>query len=73
MHRRYASLYERLIANSAEPESATGCWPWLARCDRWGYGLVNLRIDGAHLTLKAHVVNCQRRCARRPARVFTYA
>lgn len=55
MARVYASLYERLIANTGEPESSTGCWPWLRQCDRWGYGRFTLRVDGQHVKLMAHV------------------
>lgn len=56
---RYASLYERLVANTHEPTSDQGCWVWKGRRDRWGYGHVNVRIDGKHTTLKAHVAMLQ--------------
>lgn len=62
MTRKYATLYERLVANTAEPESSTGCWIWAGATDgRRGaqYPRVNMRIDGQHRCLKAHRVMAQ--------------
>ena len=50
----YPSLYERIVANTAEPESTTGCWPWKRSVDRYGYGRLNVRRDGKHVQLQAH-------------------
>lgn len=56
---RHASLYARLVANTAEPEAPTGCWRWTGRTDgkRGGqYGRLNVRVNGKHKTLQAHRV-----------------
>lgn len=54
----YASLWERLVANTSEPENAQGCWRWTARTDREGYGIINLHVPGLgrNATLKAHLL-----------------
>lgn len=54
----YASLWERLVANTAEPENGQQCWRWTARLDREGYGIINLYVPGLgkNATLKAHLV-----------------
>lgn len=58
MAQRYASLYERLIANSeaAPGQNECGCWLWKGKTDgkRWPYGTLNVRIEGRHVTLRAH-------------------
>lgn len=55
---RYASLYERLIANSekAEDQNENGCWLWTGKTDKkpWPYGQLNVRVSGKHTTLRAH-------------------
>lgn len=51
---KYESMLHRLIANTEEPESSTGCWPWAGRREPKGYGRVNARVDGKHTKLYAH-------------------
>lgn len=51
---KYESTLHRLIANTEEPQSSTGCWPWAGRCEPKGYGRLNARIDGKHTKLYAH-------------------
>ena len=54
----YDSMYERLVANSEKPDDQNecGCWLWTGTTDgkRWPYGKVNVRIDGRHVSLRAH-------------------
>lgn len=51
---KYDTLFERLVANTAEPESPTACWVWTGRRHGKGYGRLNVRRDGRHVTLFAH-------------------
>lgn len=51
---RYDSMFTRLLANSEEPESSTGCWLWSSFTDPKGYGKLNMRIDGKHVKAYAH-------------------
>ena len=55
--RPYGSLYERLIANTAEPDNEQACWTWASRLDRWGYGQINVYVPGLgrNVTMKAHI------------------
>ncbi len=53
----YRSLYERIVANTAEPAGEADCWRWTGRTDgkRGGqYGRLNVRVNGKHTTLQAH-------------------
>lgn len=52
---RYASLYERLIANTSKPDdqNENGCWLWQGKTVK-GYGRLNVRTKGQHRTLHAH-------------------
>lgn len=54
----YVNLWDRLMSNSACPESAQDCWRWTARLDREGYGLIDIHVPGLgrNATLKAHIV-----------------
>lgn len=57
--KRYATLYERIVANTAEPTSEQGCWLWTGRHDgkRGGeYGRMNVRENGRHHTRQPHRV-----------------
>lgn len=54
MASKYANLYLRLVANTVEPESVNGCWCWTGHVDRYGYGRVNVRVEGEHRKLQAH-------------------
>lgn len=53
----YASIWERLVANTAEPENAQACWRWTGKLDRWGYGQINVWVPGLGraYTMKSHV------------------
>lgn len=51
---RYDSLFLRLVANTTEPESSTGCWEWTGRREPKGYGRLNVRRDGRHTKTYAH-------------------
>jgi len=56
--RRYGSLWLRLIANTAEPDSDNGCWCWTGRkCSSYGYGRLNLYVPdlARNVPLTAHV------------------
>jgi hypothetical protein len=57
---RYASLFERLVANTHEPENDQACWIWKGRTDGKSravrYGRLNVRINGKHTTLQPHRV-----------------
>lgn len=54
---RYPTLYERLVANTAEPAAEQACWHWTAKRDRWGYGRLNVYVPGVggNVTLMAHI------------------
>jgi hypothetical protein len=54
----YASIYERLVANTHEPENARDCWRWARRLDRGGYGIIDVHVPGLgrNATLKAHLL-----------------
>lgn len=51
--KRYESLFARLVANTAEPESSTGCWEWTGEVSKL-YGKLSIRIDGKHTKCWAH-------------------
>jgi len=53
----YTNLYERLVANTAEPINSNACWPWTARTGRGGYGRVDIYVPGLgrNVTLQAHI------------------
>jgi len=51
---KYATMKLRLFANSVLNND--GCHVWTARKDRYGYGRINIRVDGKHKTLKVHRV-----------------
>ncbi len=52
---RYASLFERLVANTEEPDAPTGCWLWTGYKDRWGYGRFNVRTPEGARKRMAHI------------------
>lgn len=55
----YATLWQRLMANTAEPENEQACWVWLGcKCSAYGYGRTNLYVPGLSDTraLTAHVL-----------------
>jgi hypothetical protein len=43
---KYDSLFQRLIANTAEPENERACWVWTGNTDGKGYGRLSLRLPG---------------------------
>jgi hypothetical protein len=55
----YASLFTRLVANTAEPDNERACWLWTGkrRC-RYGYPKTTLYVPGLRKTvsLYAHVL-----------------
>lgn len=56
MSRAYRNLEERLVANSYV-DAETGCWIWVGRAGGGatrGYGRINVRRDGRHVTELAH-------------------
>lgn len=55
--RQHATLFARLVANTAEPESDQGCWLWNGGAvDRYGYARLGIRIGKANPVLvTAHV------------------
>lgn len=48
MNRRYATLYERLVANTvlADPDNPNSCWLWTGG-RRGRYGCLAVRVPGA--------------------------
>lgn len=50
---KYRNMAERLLMLSVlEPE--TGCWLWLAKIDKCGYGRINVRNGGQVRAAPAH-------------------
>jgi len=47
---RYATIADRIEANVTRTES--GCWIWLRRKDRDGYGQINVYVSGKHARLR---------------------
>jgi len=59
---KYASMFERLVANTAEPETDQGCWVWIAACGKRPgkeYPRMNARVNGKHRSLRPHRVMAQ--------------
>ena len=54
MAKVYGSLFERLVANTHEPENDQACWVWSGTRHYKGYGTLNLRVDGKHTKVYAH-------------------
>lgn len=54
---RYDSLYQRLLANTEEPENDAGCWRWTGKLGGGHYARFNLWVPGLHhrVTLQAHI------------------
>lgn len=54
---RYASMWERLIANTHEPENDRACWVWSGDADRYGYPRFTVRLPGEPYPVKlmAHI------------------
>lgn len=52
----YSNLWERLVANTAEPSNSNDCWRWSARLRKW-YGRIDVYVPGLgkNVTLTAHV------------------
>ena len=53
---KYGSLFERLVANTAEPENAQACWLWTGKLNDSGYPRLNVHdpATGRTKTVKAH-------------------
>lgn len=43
---KYQTRYERLLANSAEPETENGCWLWTSKLHNSNYGTLTHRVPG---------------------------
>lgn len=63
MPKKYASMGERLLANSVIPpvdspdyheHAGSPCWIWIGRVSYRGYPQINVRKDGKHERLYAH-------------------
>jgi hypothetical protein len=55
MNRKYDTLFERLVANTEEPENERACWNWKGARLPKGYGRVNMRDEaGKHRPRYAH-------------------
>ena len=46
----YVSLFDRLVAGTANPINDQQCWLWTRNRDRWGYGRLNVYITGLRRT-----------------------
>lgn len=46
-------LFTRLVRNTEEPATDTGCWLWNGRIVAH-YGRINVRLNGRHRQLRAH-------------------
>ena len=55
--RRYGSLWERLVANTAEPDNGQACWEWTGQRCTSGYGRVSVHSParGRNVKLSAHL------------------
>jgi len=53
----YDNLFQRLVANTCEPERDGCCWPWKLRLDRWGYARLEVYFPclGCVKTIMAHI------------------
>lgn len=45
VHKVYPTLYERLVANTREPDGPNGCWEWTG-ARRGHYGSMAVRVPG---------------------------
>ena len=54
----YSSVYEKLVANTDEPENEQACWCWKRRRSRYWYGRTTLWVPGLNKTISlyAHVL-----------------
>lgn len=50
---KYRSLFARLVANTADPISDTGCWLWTGQVGTNHRPQISMRVDGKHRTLNA--------------------
>lgn len=44
----------QFIQGRYEPDPGTGCWNWIGRVDRYGYGCLRLQLTGRRRQLGAH-------------------
>ena len=42
----YPDLFTRLVANTEDPESNTGCWEWTGNTNNAGYGRYTVYVGG---------------------------
>lgn len=54
----YDSLWERVMSKVVllEWQNENGCWIFTGRLDKDGYGRLNIRVNGKHVTKRAHLV-----------------
>lgn len=53
----YANLYERIVANIAEPGNEQACWCWRRRLGKGAYARIDVYVPcyGDNVTMQAHV------------------
>lgn len=53
----YLTIYDRLVANTHEPENGQSCWLWSGKRGGGQYGRVNIYVPGiaATVTMQAHL------------------
>jgi len=56
--KQFDSLYERVMSKVyiLDWQNENGCWIFGGRLDKDGYGRINLRVDGEHITKRVHQV-----------------
>jgi len=58
MARKYESLFQRIMSKvvTLDWQNENGCWIFTGKLDKDGYGRVNVRIAGRHLTIRVHKI-----------------
>jgi hypothetical protein len=59
---KYATTYERIMANVEQPKNELACWHWLGRLNTRNYPQMNMRVDGKHKTVLVHRVMAKLVC-----------
>jgi hypothetical protein len=57
-NKKFDSLYDRIMSKvyTLDWQNENGCWLYGGRLDKDGYGRMNVRIDGRHITKRTHQV-----------------